>query len=193
MGGISSKEAALEFESDENKKIVARQDSQFDVMKHKLDSVEPLIKENIRETIAYEEDTLLIPYSQFQDTKEMERNIRKIFANFPVLDFIMDTATKMINTVSKAEYLTDLRRWDECKVINHTENRAYGVELHYKLKVLDEDPGRSGTSKKEPVVMIAYKCQGHVLDYNPADYAKVTEDAKKKLQAILDSNCKTDD
>lgn len=173
MGGSSSKEVVqtVYVESDESKRIrmLGKLDRQLDDLKHEVISVKPLINQNVRETIASEEDALLMRYSQLQDTKEIEKNIREIFVNFPALDFLVDTATKMISAVNKSEELTELLRWHERKVIKRSGRRVYGLELHYKVKILEEDKGRIRTHK-ETVVLIAYKCLAHVMDLNPDEY-----------------------
>lgn len=171
MGGSSSKEVVVYIESDESKRIrlLGKLDKQLESLKQEVVSVKPSIKDNVLETISSEEDALLLRYSQLQDTKEIEKNIREIFVDFPALDFLIETATKMISAVNMTEELTEILRWHERREIKRYGQRVYGLELHYKVKILEEDRGRI-RSHKETVVLIAYKCLAHVMNLDPNEY-----------------------
>ena len=171
MGGSSSKEVVVYVESDESKRIrlLGKLDKQLESLKQEVVSVKPSIKDNVLETISSEEDALLMRYSQLQDTKQIEKNIREIFVDFPALDFLIETATKMISAVNRTEELTEFLRWHERREIKRYGQRVYGLELHYKVKILEEDKGRI-RSHKETVVLIAYKCLAHVMNLDPNEY-----------------------
>ena len=70
------------------------------------------------------------------------------------------------------EEMTEILRWQEHKIMKRIGNQVYGIEAHYKVKLLEETEGEymGFRSSKETVVLIAYKCLAHAMDLNPEDY-----------------------
>ena len=178
MGGGSSKEVVrtVYVESDESKraKLLGALDKQLEDLKQEVVSVQPCITDSVKETVFSEQDALLLRYSQLEDKATIERNIKEIFGKFPQLDFLVDTATRMIAAMNNTENMTEVLRWQERKLVKRVGSKVYGMEAHFKVKLLEEDKGRI-RSHKEVVVMIAYKCLAHIMDRPAEDYPDAEE------------------
>lgn len=170
MGGSPSKEVVY-VESDESKqaKVLSKLENQLEDLRKEVVSVRPCITEGVRETISSEQDALLMRYSQLTDVTVIEENIREVFGNFPVLEFIVDTATRMVSAMNSTEEMTEILRWQERKLVKRVGSRVYGIEAHFKVKILEKEKGTFRTSK-DTVVLIAYKCLAHVMDRPADDY-----------------------
>ena len=160
-------------ESDESKrmKIIGKLENQLAELKKEVADVPPSIKQKVKETVSSEQDALLMRYSQLSDKRVIEKNIREIFGKFPLLEFLVDTATTLVAAINNTKELTEVLRWHERKLVKRVGNKVYGIEAHYKVKIMEEEKGSflSG-SKKETVVLIAYKCLAHVMDLVPEEY-----------------------
>ena len=108
-------------------------------------------------------------YSQLTDKEQVVRDIRGIFSGFPILEFLVETASKLVSTMASSEELKEILRWQERKMVKRVGNKVYGIEAHYKIKILEETKGTKFKSK-DTVVLIAYKCIAHVMDHNPAEF-----------------------
>ena len=64
------------------------------------------------------------------------------------------------------------------------------IELHYKVKILEETKGWFN-GKKETVVLVAYKAIASLLDLNPDDYPNEEEFAALKFQSTSVAPLKT--
>lgn len=172
MGSSSSKEVVRYVESDESKRmrLLSQLDKQLEELKQEVTSVEPAIKTNVRETVRLEQDALLMRYSQLQDKDRVVYDIRNIFAGFPLLEFLVETATKLVTTMTSSEELKEILRWQERKMVKRIDNKVYGIEAHYKVKILEESKGSvPGFKSSDTVVLIAYKCIAHAMDLDPQD------------------------
>ena len=175
MGSSSSKETTKEIvayvESEESKRIrlLGRLEKQLEELKKEVTTVEPAISSNVRCTVCQEQDALLMRYSQLTDKEQVSRDIERIFGGFPLLGFLVDTATKLVSTMASSEELQEILRWQERKMVKRVGDKVYGIEAHYKVKVLEETKG-TVFKTRDTVVMIAYKCIAHAMDLNPADF-----------------------
>ena len=98
-------------------------------------------------------------------------DIENIFGDFPFSKFLVETATKLVDTMTSSQDLQELLRWHERIKVHRFKDKVYGTEIHYKVKVLEETKGTvPGFKSKDTVVLIAYKCIAHVMDLNPADF-----------------------
>ena len=176
MGGGSSKTEVKEVvkyvESDESKRaaILAKLDHQLEDLKKEVTTVPQIINDNIKTTVSKLEDATLLRYSQLQDMTKIEDNIKQVFKGFPVMQVIVDAASNMIAAMNATEELTEILRWQQRKLVKRVGDKVYGLEVHYKVKILEETKGWVGNKKKETVVLVAYKAIAHSMDLNPADY-----------------------
>ena len=182
MGSSSSKQTPKEIiryvESDESKRIrlLGQLENQLEKLKQEVITVQPAISSNVRETVTEEQDALVMRYSQLTDKEQVVRDIREIFSGFPLLEFLVETANRLVNTMTSSQELQEILRWHERKTVKRVGNKVYGIEAHYKVKVLEETKGNMFTGKsKDTVVLIAYKCIAHVMDLNPAEFPDTEE------------------
>ena len=176
MGSSSSKQTPKEIvryvESDESKRmrLLGQLENQLEQLKQEVITVQPAISDNVLETVRQEQDALLMRYSQLTDKEQVVRDIRGIFSGFPILEFLVETASKLVSTMTSSQELKEILRWQERKMVKRVGNKVYGMEAHYKVKVLEETKGSvPGFKSKDTVVLIAYKCIAHVMDLNPAE------------------------
>ena len=173
MGKTPSKEVVIQVESDESKRIrlLGKLDNQLKELQAEVTSVEPSIKENVKETIHLEQDALLMRYSELSNKDLIVEHVKKIFGKFPLLEFLVDTSTTLVSVMASSEEMKELLRWHEKKLVKRVNNKVYGIEAHYKVKVLEETKGNMVTGKsKDTVVLIAYKCLSHTMDLDPEDF-----------------------
>lgn len=177
MGGKQSvkvqvKEIVKEVESDESKRatMLMSLNNQLEDLKKEVNTVEPIIKDNVVSEVFKIEDATLMRYSQLKDMSKIEEDIKKVFKGFPVMDLIVDSATNMISAMNATDELTEILRWQQRKLVKRVGDKVFGVEVHYKVKILEETKGWVGSRKKETVVLIAYKTIASVMDHNPHDF-----------------------
>ena len=179
MGSSSSTQIVKYVESDESKRfrLLSRLENQLEELKQEVITVEPAFSNNVRETVRQEQEALLMRYSQLSDREQVVRDIRGIFSGFPILEFLVETASKLVSTMTSSHDLQEVLRWQERKMVKRVGDKVYGIEAHYKVKVLEETKGAVFKSK-DTVVLIAYKCIAHVMDLNPAEFPDDEEHKK---------------
>ena len=181
MGKSGSKETSKEsvrevvkyVESDESKRIrlLGELEKQLDNLKSEVTSVEPSIKENVMKTIYQEQDALLLRYSQLTNKEMVVKHIKEVFGKFPLLDFLVETASTLVSIMASSEEMKEILRWHEKKMVKRVRDKVYGIEAHYKVKILEETKGSMpGFKSKDTVVLIAYKCISHIMDLRPEDF-----------------------
>lgn len=182
MGSSGSKQEIKEVvkyvESDESKRIrlLGQLENQLQQLKEEVNGVQPSISENVKETISLEQDALLLRYSQLKDKELVVRHIKEVFEKFPLLEFLVDTATTLVSVMTSSEEVKEILRWHEKKMVKRVNDKVYGIEAHYKVKILEEIQGNVFTGKsKDTVVLIAYKCMSHVMDLNPENFPDTEE------------------
>ena len=170
------------MESDESKKaaILNKLDNQLAVLKKEVESVEPVIKNNVKAEVHRVEDAAILRYSQLQDISAIKENIQQIFSGFPVMSILVDAATNMVAAMNATKELTEIVRWQQRKAVKRMGDKVYGIEVHYKVKILEETKGWFN-GKKETVVLVAYKAIASLLDLNPDDYPNEEEFAALKF------------
>ena len=183
MGSSSSKQTPKEIvkyvESDESKRmrLLGQLENQLEQLKQEVITVEPVFSSNVRHTVCQEQDALLMRYSQLKDKEQVVRDIQAVFGGFPLLGFLVDTAVKLVSTMTSSEELQEVLRWHERKMVKRIGDKVYAMEAHYKVKVLEETKGTVFKSK-DTVVLIAYKCIAHVMDLDPAEFPDAEEHKK---------------
>ena len=184
MGKTESKEVVVEVESDESKRIrlLGKLENQLQELKAEVTNVQPAIKEHVRETIHLEQDALLMRYSELSNKQLIVEHVKQIFGDFPLLEFLVDTSTTLVSVMASSEEMKELLRWHEKKLVKRVGNKVYGIEAHYKIKVLEEIKGNRLTGKsKDTVVLIAYKCMSHAMNLDPRDFPDDKELEKIKF------------
>lgn len=173
MGSTDSKVRDIvdEHEGDEIQKIKIRGElsNQLDQLKKEVDSVEPSIQDHVKETIFTVKDATIIRYKDLSERKKIVDHVSQMFGKFPLAEFLIDTTTTLVSIMSSSEEMKELLRWQERKMVKRVGNKVFGVEVHYKIKMLDETKGLFSTTK-DTVVLIAYKCLNHAMDLKAADY-----------------------
>lgn len=180
MGGSESKTVTIEVESEESKRHreLMKLDKQLDELKTEVHALEPIIQKDVKKTFSEEADALVIKYDDLFDKGVIIQNIDQLFPNFPLKEFLVDTAQAMIHTMASTKEMSELLRWQKRKVIKTVNGRVYGMEAQYKVKLLDESKGYVKTHTKT-TLLIAYKCVSHVMDIATADCP--TDDDLKSL------------
>ena len=125
------------------------------------------LKEDVIKTVATKEDVLILQYKELEDTAKILGNINELFEGFPGTDFILETAKKFVMAMRSTDELKNILRWQSNKVIRKVDGQAIGVEVHYKVNIM-EDTKKTGILKlseeKETTVMVAYKTLAHLMD-----------------------------
>lgn len=176
------KEVIKEVESNESKRAAAivSLDNQLAHLKQEVKTVEPIIKDNIKSEVNTVEDATLLRYSQLEDMKSIEENIKQVFKGFPAMNVLVDAAANLVAAMNSTDELTEILRWHQRKVVKRVGDKVYGVEVHYKVKILEESKGYAWKSKKETVVMVGYKAIASVMDLDPREYPD-----KDELEAVM--------
>ena len=172
------KEVVKYVESDESKRmrLLGQLENQLQQLKAEVKGVQPSINENVRDTISQEQDALLLRYSQLKDKELVVQHIKEVFGKFPLLQFLVDTATTLVGIMTSSEEMKEILRWHEKKMVKRVNDKVYGIEAHYKVKILEETKGNFVTGKsQDTVVLIAYKCMSHVMDLNPENFPDTEE------------------
>ena len=169
---VEVKEIVKYVESDESKRaaILAKLNHQLEDLKKEVTLVPQIINDNVKTTVSKMEDATLLRYSQLQDMSKIEENIKQVFKGFPILDVIVDAASNMVAAMNATEELTEILRWQQRVLVKRVGDKVYGLEVHYKVKILEETKGWVGSKRRETVVLVAYKAIAHAMDLNPADY-----------------------
>ena len=195
MGSTTSKEETKEvtkevvrevyIESDEAKRAiaVAKLETQLESLKAEVQTFKQHFPtDEVRHTIVSKDDVLLLHYKELDDMTKIAKNIDTIFSGLPGMEFIVDTARKLIEAIRETDELKEIVRWQSNKVIQTDVEgrRSIGVEVHYKLKILEQTKSswRPGGGSKNTALLIAYKYFAHVMDKPPSEIPTL-DDIKK--------------
>ena len=172
MGGSSSKEVAQQESSDEQKQaeMIRQLETQLAGLKREVQSVQAIITDDVKDTTHSIEDAVIMSYSQLDDRKKIEENIREIFGNSPGMEYLVDTAKSLIATMTSTKEMTEIVRWQQRKMTKRIGNKVVGLECHYKVKIMEKDGGRFSLRSKETVCLLAYKFLVHTMNKSPNDY-----------------------
>jgi len=182
MGGSSSKEIAQQVESDpqQQAEIVRQLETQLASLQQEVQSVRAIIVEDVMDTTHSIEDAVIMRYSQLEDRRKIEQNIRDIFGTSPGMEYLVDTAKSLIATMTSTKEMTEIVRWQQRKTTKRIGDKVVGLECHYKVKILEKRVGMFNSSK-ETVCLLAYKFLVHTLDKCPEDYL---DDEESKMLAF---------
>ena len=84
-------------------RFLGQLENQLEELKQEVTTVEPAISSNVRHTVRQEQDALLMRYSQLTDKEQVIRDVRGIFGDFPLVEVLVETATKLVSTMSFSE------------------------------------------------------------------------------------------
>lgn len=170
-------------------------------MKDEVHAVEDIIREGT--VLKSLEDVVLLQYEQLQDAETVKANIRKLCDGFPALELLIDATSSMVEAVQNTKELKKLFRWQQRKTIRRVPGkdgkpRVIGLELHYKVKVVEETivsgalqkvwgtvsnlwkGDSSPRDKKKTIIMIAFKILSKNMEReNPDNFLD-----KEKLDAL---------
>ena len=178
------KEVVKYVESDASKRaaLLVKLDNQLDSLKKEVATVEPIIKENVLSEVQKVEDAAVLRYSQLQDVSMIQKNIKQVFKGFPVMSVLVDAASNMVAALNSTEELTEILRWQHRTAKKRIRDKVYGIEVHYKVNILEETKSTGWRStKKETVVLVAYKAIASVMDLDPSQYPDEDEFAAIKF------------
>ena len=117
-------------------------------------------------------------YSQLADKDKVTQDISNLFAGFPQVNFLVETATRMVSALTSSDELQEILRWQDRTKVMRVGNKVLGIEVHYKVKVLEESKGHVLNRSKDTLVMFAYKCIAHAMDHDPENFPDVQEHSK---------------
>ena len=157
-------------------------EEQLQQLKREILPLQPVITEGVKSTSSEEQDALVIKYGDLEDKTKIIQNIEKLFPDHPAKDFIVDTATAMIHAMASTKEMEELMRWQKRQVIKTVGDKIYGMELQYKVRLLDSSTRRGYDVRKtkETTLLIAYKSIVHIMEGDPRDHP--THDELKKLK-----------
>ena len=186
MGGNSSKEDIIEEnEAEEANRALAliKLEKQLEGLKEEVQSFKQHFpSEEVQHTIASKDDVLLLQYKELEDMSKIADNIDTIFEGLPGMEFIIDTAKKLISAIRQTDELKEIIRWQSNRVIQTDDagKSSIGVEVHYKLKILEEtkSEGMLRGKSKSTAFLIAYKYFAHALNKPPSEIPSL-QDIKK--------------
>lgn len=168
---IVEKVVIKEIESAESKeyKELLGNDKQLESLRQEVCSLEPLIIEGIKTTVNTVEDAIVITYKDLHDKKKILETIDTLFPKFPVKDFLIDTAKNMVAAMDNSKEMSRLMRWQHNKVVKTVNNKVYGLECHYKVRLTDESKFSLTGFHNKTVLLMAYKIAAHVMDIDPSE------------------------
>ena len=104
------------------------------------------------------------------ETTKILGNISEIFEGFPGAAFVLDTAKKFLVAMRSTEELKEILRWQSNKVILDIDGQAVGIEVHYKLNIVEETK-KNYIMKNETdtIFMVAYKTLAHSMKVQVGD------------------------
>ena len=169
MGGNTSQEVTIATDSQEQdqKQFQSMLDEQLSGLREEVKTIEPLIQEGIKDTTHTIQDAVIMRYSQLQDKKKIEENIKAVFGRSA--HPMVEAATSLVCTLATTAEMHGVSRWYDRKCTKRIGRHVVGIEFHYKLQVIEKDTGVLRRSK-DTICLIAYKFLVHMLDKNPEDY-----------------------
>lgn len=177
MGGSSSKENVVQKidpNADEQQKVILleRLEKQVESLRAEIKELPPAFTKDIKETVSMEEDVMLLRYADLRDKSVIQTNIKEIFCNHPLVDFITDTATSLVSSMSSTQEMTDAMRWNERKMIKRVGDKIFGLEAHFKVQLVEKEKSHNLglTHSRETFLMVAYKCRAHSIQGDPTNY-----------------------
>jgi len=125
-----------------------------------------------------ESDILILRYSHLQSMDEICENVKQNFEGFPGNNMVIDHTKKVLTSLRSAKSLKEIQRFHSTKVVEVVGGMSLGIEVHYKMKVVQEDKWGFSLSTKDTFtnkrarVVVGYKYAAHVVN---VDVSKVPD------------------
>ena len=123
-------------------------------------------------------DILILRYSHLQSMDEICENVKQNFEGFPGSNMVIDHTKKVLTSLRSAKSLKEIQRFHSTKMLEVVDGRSMGIEVHYKLKAVEEVLLKDTFSKKNTRIIVSYKYAVHPLKIE-ASKVPPTEDIKK--------------
>ncbi|XP_028398630.1 uncharacterized protein LOC114522196 [Dendronephthya gigantea] len=166
--GISYSTALIQQVTEESQIDIKRQ---LNEMLAEVDQQKCLVTENVMEQIQLHQNSVVMRYSDLTDKGEITKDIRGIVKGENAVEFLSEHAGKMIDVFENSKAMKELQRWNQVKKIKRCGNKVVGMELHYKIIIMDKQVGvmsHVGRGTKETIVILAYKYIEHALSTDPS-------------------------
>ena len=103
--------------------------------------------------------------------EKIEKNIREILGSSAlpqVTEILVETATRMVSAMNSTDEMREIMRWQRRKQVVNVDGQVVGMEVHYRVKLLEEKTKHYiSKDSKDTVVLIGYKIMVHSLRENP--------------------------
>lgn len=183
MGGGTSKDQVPDTEEigEHQLAIQVKLETQLTEMRQEIEEVKPQITQDVLETTKEWRDSLILSYEKLNDTGKIVENIKTIFdGGEGVMKPLVEVATNVLKAMKTTSELKKMVHWQQRKVIqripgtNGRPDQVVGIEMHYKVEILDETIGRF-TTHNEKKLLIAYKSYFHIMTTDPDQYLSKEE------------------
>jgi len=130
--------------------------------------------------VKYEDsDVLILSYSHLEKMDDICKNVKQNFQGFPGCNMVLDHTQKVLTSIRSTKSLAEIQHFYSTKLIEVVDGLSMGIEVHYKLKVVQEDKwGFSLSSnvtsfgdmfsKKNARVIVGYKYTANVVTIPPS-------------------------
>ena len=142
-------------------------------LKAEVIGVAPDITESVKSTFVEENDALVVKYKDL-NKYDIRKSIDLLFPTFPDKEFIVATASSMMQAIGSVSSMQEAMRWHDRKAMKRIGNRVFGLETHYKILVLRTNQGSKYNPwhrpSSEETLLIAYKVFAHMMDLDVDNY-----------------------
>ncbi len=138
-------------------------------MEKKVTEIMPVITKDVLCTVDTQEDALVLNYENLQDLSMIKENVEQIFEKNPARETILELALPLLNAITLNKEMKEASRYHRVEKVVRKGDKVFGLELHCKMKIIDETKGRVMSTKHTSCV-IGYKVMVHTMNLNPEDY-----------------------
>ena len=123
-------------------------------------------------------DIHILRYSHLQSTDEICENVKQNLKEFPGDDMVIDNMQRVLRSAKSSK---EIQHSDSNKMVEVVNGMSIGIEVHYKIKVVQEDKwgfslsSKDNLIKKNALVVVGYKYATHALNVE-ASKVPPTED-----------------
>ena len=193
MGSSKSKDQVVEDEAeamqeeegltDEQRALVIEEISKdMNILNEEVKNFPSLFSKNEAVALAMEDsDILVLRYSYLQSMDEICESLKRNIDGFPGSNIVIDDIKRGLTSLRSAKSLKEIQHFDSTKVVTVVDGRSVGIEVHYKIKAVQEDKWGLSLSfkdtsiKKNARVIVGYKYAAHKLNME-ASKVPPTED-----------------
>lgn len=149
--------------TNESREIQRR--SQFDEIVKYIEQISPVITDDVLETLVEASNAEVIHFSNLENKEDIVKRIEQIFDTYAlpnVNKFLVETAKDMIFTIQSNPGMKGAMYRQEREQIIKVGNKTIGLEIHYQVKMLEEEPVFFSSSRVTTVI-VGYKVYVHKL------------------------------